>query len=240
MKTTNLTRIYRANDKSFLGVREDFDNGISLIYTEDKRYVFVKPFKEKGGGSFSEDEQKEISEYLRSKGFGRANYFKGEIVGAYLLCKFKDIDRTFDEISELVFNGNSIFWASVDFEEEDYHTTNDYEIVRDFCTYLYKNSENENIEYEDNKLDTVCMDMDSSIWNDFCKKYNYEEYISKCDCVNVNIWFEDNEEIKELHSLLECTASKNIHNVKFTLSKSVKEYINDGKDNESTIDEERV
>ena len=224
MQTTNLTRIYRAHDKSFLCVREDFDNGISLIYIENKRHVFVVPFKDKEKDLFSEDEQKEIGEYLRSKGFGRANYFKGEIVGAYLLCKFENIDRTFDEISELVFDRNNIAWANIVFEEEDYHTTNDYEIVKDFCTYLYKNSESKNIEYEDNKLDIVCMDIDSNIWNDFCRKYNYEEYISKCDCVQLNIWFEDNEEIEDKHFLLERTASKSINNVKFTLSKSAREY----------------
>lgn len=226
MKRTNLTRVQNKDNGNLICVKEDFDNGVSLVYTEIKNHIFVKPLKNKGKDYFSEDEQKEIDDYLREdKGFSRQPYFKNELMGSYWLCKFKELDRTLSDIADIVFDEKNVEQATIDLNEEYPNTsTNNYDIVKDFLTYIYGEDDNEDIKIEENRLDIVSMSIDKDTWNRFCGRYNYG-FTSNHGCVNLSIWFNENDEIREIHYLLKDNAIKNIDNVELTTAESCREYI---------------
>lgn len=248
MKSIKLTRVHNKDNGNFICVREDFEGGISLVYREDKGYIYAKPYKTNGSKFFTEEEQKEISEYLESKGFPHIHYdsfyYKNECVSRYQLYKFKDLDRTFGDITDLVWDRKNVVEVEIFLENDCIYDDNDlidiydYHIVKNLCNYLCEDCDYKDASIKYNNLTEImikCNDLNrfsasisTDTWNNFCKSYGYEKYeVSNSYEVNLYVDFKENDKIREIHTLLRDNAFKEIgmKGIEFSTAKDGTEYM---------------
>lgn len=99
MKVISRTPILERKSGKFRGYLERYDNNISLIYEENHECVYVYFRRTKGNEPITPTDKEEIDKLMKEKGFSIMPMW-------YQIDKFRNTEKSFDEIKRLV-NKNS-------------------------------------------------------------------------------------------------------------------------------------
>lgn len=216
MKKINLTRVVNEKDGTFMYVDEDFDNGITLRYTEDKECVYVQVRTTIGDKPYSDRQISDINKYLRGKGFVDGAYnVGGGFFYPFVKDKFEYLSRDMGKIEDVISDEEDIKKIEIHIPytaSESDVVIKDYNVLKDFCNYFdLEFCCDKNIITEDT-IKRVSMIIDCGMWNEFAEDCGYSDYTAPCD-VQIRVEFKENDKTRETYTLLEDIATRNIDNV---------------------------
>ena len=112
MKVISRTPILERQSGKFKGYLERYDNNISLIYEENHECIYVYFRRTKGNDIITPCEKEEIDEVMKEKGFSLMPMW-------YRLDKFRNTEKSFDEIKKLVNENSGIDTLEIMFVSKD-------------------------------------------------------------------------------------------------------------------------
>ena len=215
MKTINLTRVVNEKDGTFMYVDEDFDNGITLQYTEDKENVYVQVRRTVGDKPYSDEQMSDINKYLRDKGFVDGTYNAvRRFFPPFKKDKFEYLGRDMGEIKDVISDEENIKKIEIHIPytaSESDVIIKDYNVLKDFCNYFNLEFCDKDIITEDT-IKRVSMIIPPEAWNMFAENCGYSDYTTSWD-IQFRVEFKENDKIRGTYTLLEDIATRNIDNV---------------------------